>query len=124
VNAGDVLQFGGHLDLTDPGVAGRITGIETLAMTNPQGGDQLKLSAHDVLDLGDGTFNPNHVGSLGPGHAARVDGHSGDQLTLSGGNWSHTDAHNAPAGYDVFGAHTPTGNAYVLVQEDVTVHLA
>jgi hypothetical protein len=124
VNAGDVLQFGGHLDLTDPGVAGRITGIETLAMTNPQGGDQLKLSAHDVLDLGDGTFNPNHVGSLGPGHAARVDGHSGDQLTLTGGNWSHTDAHNAPAGYDVFGAHTPTGNAYVLVQEDVTVHLA
>jgi hypothetical protein len=54
----------------------------------------------------------------------RVDGHSGDQLTLSGGNWNQIDAHNAPAGYEVFGAHTSTGNAYVVVQEDVTVHLA
>ena len=93
-------------------------------MTSPQGGDQLKLSAHDVLDLGDGTFNPGQVGALGPGSAARVDGHSGDQLTLTGGNWSQVATHNAPAGYEVFGAHTPTGNAYVVVQDDVTVHVA
>jgi Ca2+-binding RTX toxin-like protein len=124
LSGGDVLQFHGHLDLTAPGVAGRIAGIETLAMTSPQGGDQLKLNAHDVLDLGDGTFDPNHVGSLGPGQAVRVDGQSGDQLTLTGGNWSHVEAHNAPAGYEVFGTHTSTGNAYVVVQEDVTVHVA
>src|SRR5262245_10617583 len=31
VSAGDVLQFGGHLDLTAPGLAGHISGIETLA---------------------------------------------------------------------------------------------
>lgn len=124
VSAGDVLQFGGHLDLTALGVGAHISGIETLAMTSPQGGDQLKLSAHDVLDLGDGTFNPGQVGALGPGSAARVDGHSGDQLTLTGGNWSQVATHNAPAGYEVFGAHTPSGNAYVVVQDDVTVHVA
>src|SRR5262249_41109860 len=100
-SAGDVLQFGGQLDLTAAGVAGRIAGIETLTMTNPHGGDQLKLSAHDALDLGEVTFSPGRVGELGPGHAVRVDGHDSDQLTLSGGNWSRVDTHNAPAGYEV-----------------------
>ena len=51
-------------------------------------------------------------------------GHSGDQLTLTGDSWSHVDTHNAPAGYEVFGAHTPTGNAFVVGQDDVTVHVA
>jgi len=32
--------------------------------------------------------------------------------------------HNAPAGYEVFGTHTSSGNAFVVVHDDVTVHLA
>ncbi len=123
---GDVLEFAGNLDLTAAGVGDRITGIETLAMTLGQGSDSLRLSAEDVLDLGEGTFNPAVAGpdALARGDAVRVDGGSGDQLTLTGGNWSEVEAKNAPDGYRLFSFDVAAGNAYVLAQEEITISLS
>lgn len=120
---GDLLHFNGGLDLTKSGVSERIDGIESISMKDGQGNDSLKLSAHDVLDLGTGTFDPKFCShdTFSKGDALRVDGDSGDKCTLSGGNWSQIDPNNAPHGYDVFACHTSSGNAYVLVQEDVVV---
>jgi hypothetical protein len=125
-SSGDVLEFGGDLDLTAAGLSERITGIETLAMTLGQGSDSLRLSAEDVLELGDGVFNPNLNGpdALGCGDAVRVDGDSGDQLTLAGGAWNEVEAKNTPDGYRLFSFDVAAGNAYVLVQEAITVDLA
>jgi hypothetical protein len=123
---GDVLLFDGNLDLASPGLSDRISGIETLSMKDGQGNDSLSLNAQDVLDLGDGTFDPSNDSgdALGRGSAVRVDGDCGDQLTLTGGNWSQIEPSNAPDDYQVFNSQAPTGNAYVLVQEDVIVALA
>ncbi|MFM9841708.1 MAG: calcium-binding protein [Dongiaceae bacterium] len=125
-STGDVLTFDGQLDLAAPGLSERITGIETLSMRNGSGGDSLKLSSLDVLDLGDGTFNPLFKGpdTFRNGDALRIDGESGDQLILTGGQWSEIDAQNAPKGYDVFAVQVPSGSAYILVQEDITVSLS
>jgi hypothetical protein len=124
---GDVLQFAGALDLTAPGLSERISGIETIAMTIGDGNDSLRLSAQDVLDLGDGIFDPRFKGGLdgfGRGDAVRIDGNNGDQLTLAGGNWSEIAPKNAPHGYDVFSCQVGTDNAYVLVQDEITVSLS
>ncbi|MDY0884690.1 calcium-binding protein [Dongia soli] len=122
--SGDILQFSGHLDLTHDSVSDKIGGIETLSMKNGEGGDGLKLDAHDVLDLGDGIFDPKHTGDpLPKGDAVRVEGNSGDQLTLNGGQWKEAQAANTPDDFNLFSAHTSSGHAYVLVQEDVTVHI-
>jgi RTX calcium-binding nonapeptide repeat (4 copies) len=126
-NSGDVLQFAGALDLTTPGVSERISGIETIAMTIGDGNDSLRLSAQDVLDLGDGTFDPRFKGGpdgFGRGDAVRIDGDSGEHLTLAGGNWSEIEPKNAPHGYDVFSCQVGAGNAYVLVQDEITVSLS
>jgi Ca2+-binding RTX toxin-like protein len=123
---GDLLHFNGGLDLTTPGLSERIHGIESVSMKDGQGNDSLKLSAHDVLDLGTGTFDPHFCShdTFGKGDALRIDGDSGDKCTLTGGNWSQINPNNAPVDYNVFACHTSTGNAYALVQEDVTVHLS
>jgi Ca2+-binding RTX toxin-like protein len=123
---GDVLDFAGDLDLTAAGLSERISGIETLAMTLGQDSGSLRLSAEDVLDIGDGVFNPNLNGpdALACGDAIRIDGDGGDQLALTGGNWSEIEPKNAPDGYQLFGCEIATGNAYVLVQEEITVSLS
>jgi len=124
--SGDVLHFDGNLDLADDS---KITGIETLSMKDGKGGDHgndsLTLNAQDVLDLGSGTFNPSFCGhdAFGNGDAVRVDGDKGDTLSLSG-NWTQIDPKNAPDDYNVFACHISTGNAYVLVQEDVATAIA
>lgn len=123
---GDVLQFEGNLDLTKARVGERITHIETLSMTGA-GHDHLKLSASDVLELGDGQLDPALCGKdkWGKGDAVRVEGGDGDQLTLAGGNWHEVEAvKNVPDNYDVFARQTAHGPAYVVVNEDVQVHLS
>ncbi len=93
-------------------------------MKDGHGSDTLALNAHDVLDLGDGIFDPKHTSDpLPKGDAVRVDGNSGDQLTLSGGQWKEVNAPNTPDDYHLFSAHTASGNVYVLAQEEVTVHI-
>ena len=121
---GDVLTFEGELDLAHQHRGGRVSGIETIAM-HGAGEDKLTLSAHDVLDLGSGSFDPVLSGpnKLGAGDAVRIDGGKGDEVTLIGGNWHEIQATNAPAGYDVYARQTGSGEAYALVQEDVQVHL-
>ncbi len=125
-SGGDVLQFAGELDLTADGLSERISGVETIAMTIGNGNDSLRLSAADVLDLGDGFFNPkvNGPDPFGCDDAVRVDGDSGDQLTLTGGNWGQIEAKNAPNGYDLFACQVGEGNAYVLAQEEIAVVLS
>lgn len=121
---GDVLAFEGELDLTHNHRGDRVSGIETIAM-HGAGKDELTLSAHDILDLGGGTFDPTFSGpdKLGAGHAVRIDGGHGDEVTLTGGKWHEVEATNAPNGYDTYVRHTGSGDAYALVQEDVQVHL-
>lgn len=123
---GDILQFDGKLDLTAAGITERIHDIETLSMKDGQGNDKLVLNAQDVLNLGDGEFNPwlPKADQLGEGNAVRIDGDCGDKLKLAGGNWSEIDPKNAPAGYDVFTHTVPGGSVYVLVQEDISVALS
>jgi len=124
--SGDILQFDGNLDLADDS---KIAEIETLSMKDGKsadhGSDSLTLNAQDVLDLGSGTFNPSLCGhdAFGKGDAVRVDGDKGDTLSLSG-DWTQIDPKNAPDDYNVFACHTSTGNAYVLVQEDVATAIA
>ena len=123
---GDILDFSGTLDLTQHDIADRISGIETVSMRNGHGGDTLTLNAADVLDLGDGTFAPRHSGGgsgAAGGGAVRVDGNCGDRLDLTGGGWAEVAAKNAPCHYDVYVDHTSHGNAYVLVQDHVSVHI-
>jgi hypothetical protein len=124
-DGGDALRFGGDLDLTTPGLSERITGIETLSMQNGQGSDSAILGVEDVLDLGDGVFNPKFNGpdSFGRGDALRVDGDDGDRLTLSG-SWDQIDPKNAPAGYSVFSGSVASGSAYVLVQDGIVVDVS
>jgi len=123
---GDILQFDGKLDLTACGVSERISDIETLSMKDGRGNDKLVLNAQDVLNLGDGEFNPwlRKCDKFGEGSAVRIDGDAGDQVKLAGGNWSEIDPSNAPKGYDVFTHTVPGGSAYVLVQEDISVALS
>ena len=120
---GDILQFDGKLNLTAAGVSERIHDIETLSMKDGRGNDKLTLHAHDVLNLGDGEFNPffGKADHFGEGSAVRIDADAGDTLKLAGGGWHEIDPGNAPAGYDVFAHAAPGGNAYVLVQEDISV---
>ena len=122
---GDILQFEGSLDLTKVGVSERITHIETLSMIG-SGHDRLTLSASDVLDIGDGKLDPSLCGKESPGRgdAVRVDGGDGDQLTLTGGKWHEVeDVKNVPDNHDLFARQTSAGIAYVVVDEDVQVHL-
>jgi hypothetical protein len=122
---GDILQFEGSLDLTKAGVSERITHIETLSMVG-SGHDRLSLSARDVLDLGEGKLNPAVHGKdkWGSGEAVRIEGGDGDHLTLTGGKWHEVeDVKNVPDNYDVFARQTSAGTAYVVVDEDVQVHL-
>jgi Ca2+-binding RTX toxin-like protein len=122
---GDRLRFTGALDLTAPGLAGHVTGIETISMRNGHGGDALTLDAQDVLDLGSGSFDPACHGGHdpGPGDAVRINGNCGDRLNLAGCGWTEIEARNAPDGYDVYAAPTAHGTANVLVQEAVHVHI-
>lgn len=122
---GDILQFEDNLDLTKAGVSERITHVETLSMVG-SGHDRLTLSAQDVLDLGEGKLNPAFCGKdkWGSGDAVRVEGGDGDHLTLTGGKWREVDdVKNVPDDYDVFARQTSTGTAYVVVNEDIQVHL-
>ena len=68
---------------------------------------------------------PKHGGSsaTGSGGGVRVDGNCGDRLDLTGGDWTEVAAKNAPYHYNVYVDHTSHGNAYVLVQDHVTVHI-
>jgi len=122
---GDILQFDGKLDLTKAGLSERISHIETLSMVG-SGHDRLTLSAQDVLDLGDGRLNPTFWGKdkWGSGDAVRIEGGDGDHLNLTGGKWHEVeDVKNVPDQYDVYARQTSTGVAYVVVDEDVQVHL-
>ena len=123
---GDVVQFEGGLDLTKGTMDKRIIHVETLSMVG-SGHDHLTLSAKDVLDLGEGRLNPAFSGkdSFDAGDAVRIEGGDGDQLTLTGGKWHEVeDVANVPNNYDVFARQTANGTAYVVVDQDVQVHLA
>ena len=121
---GDVLKFNGALDLTAPGLAAHVSGIETLSMRNGNAKDSLTLNAADLLELGDGHFDPALCGKdgLNVGAAVRVDGDACDRLNLTGGHWKEVNAGNVPDHYDLFVNHAGGNNVYVLVQDDVTVH--
>ena len=122
---GDILQFDGTLDLTKAGVSERITHIETLSMVG-SGHDHVTLSARDVLDIGEGRLDPTFSGkdNFGGGDAVRIEGGDGDRLDLTGGKWHEVeDVKNVPDNYDVFARQTSSGTAYVVVNEDIQVHL-
>jgi hypothetical protein len=123
---GDILLFEGSLDLTKAGVSERIAHVETLSMVGA-GSDRLTLSAQDVLDLGEGRLDPAFCrkDKWGSGDAVRIEGGDGDHVTLTGGKWREVDdVTNVPDNYDVFARQTSTGTAYVIVDEDIQVHLA
>lgn len=122
---GDILQFDGTLNLTAPGISERIHDIETLSMKDGQGNDRLVLNAQDVLNLGDGEYNPwlPKGDQFGEGNAVRIDGDAGDTLRLAGG-WQAIEPSNEPEGYEVFACKVAGGNVYALVQEDVSASLA
>jgi hypothetical protein len=123
---GDIVSFEGSLDLTKAGVSERITHIETLSMVGA-GSDRLTLNAQDVLDLGEGRLDPAFCrkDKWGSGDAVRIEGGDADQLTLAGSKWREVDdVRNVPDGYDVFARQTSSGTAYVIVDEDIQVHLA
>ena len=123
---GDILQFEGSLDLTKAGVGERITHVETLSMVG-SGSDRLTLNARDVLDLGEGRLDPTFCrkDKWGSGDAVRIEGGDGDHVTLTGGKWREVDdVTNVPDAYDVFARQTSGGTAYVIVDEDIQVHLA
>ena len=61
--------------------------------------------------------------AFGKGDAVRVDGDKGDTLSLSG-DWTQIDPRTRRTTHNVFACHTSTGNAYVLVQEDVATAIA
>jgi hypothetical protein len=119
---GDVLLFSGDLDFTTPALSDRVIGIETVSMRNNHDEDSLKLTAADVVTLGDGTYDPG----LGKSDAIRVNGDSGDHLTLAGGSWIQVLPSHAPAGYDVYlgltGGSAPD-HVYALVEHTVSVTL-
>jgi Ca2+-binding RTX toxin-like protein len=123
IDSGDILVFDGMLDLT--AVASlSISGIETISMREADGSagdatDELRLSAADVIALGDATFDPTGAG-YGRRDAVRVDGDEGDKLHLSGDGW--VEVGNVQGGYVLY-AHDPSGqeDAYVLVQQAVAV---
>jgi VCBS repeat-containing protein len=121
---GDILVFDGSLDLTAL-AQDRITNIETLSMSDSAGGDSLTLNVNDVIDIGNGTFDP--AGSTYSNKdAVRVDGDAGDTVTLSGGNWQQlTGISNVPTGYNLY-VHDTSGvgtaeDAYILVKNAVLV---
>jgi hypothetical protein len=70
-----------------------------------------------VIALGTGTFASKD--------AVRIDGDLGDKLNLTGGNWSLQEASGTPSGYSLY-VHTASGqgDAYALVQQQITVNLA
>lgn len=142
LHRGDVLVFDGQLDLdaldgNSVRIGDKISGIETVSMQEGDGSvgtasDQLFLSAADVIAMGTGEFNPGGAfegNNLGARDAIRVDGDSGDQLSLTGNGWEEVTAAagGVPDGYRLFAHYTPggpaTGNeeAYVLVQDAVNV---
>ncbi len=99
-----------------------------LDVHNSAGADSLTLGAQDVIDLGQGTFDPFGAANLETAAAIRVDGDSGDSLTLAGGDWRTVAAGDVPTGYTLY-VHDSSGtgaaeDAYVLVQNAVTVTLA
>jgi len=120
---GDVLQFDGVLNLAAVNPGERVVGIESVSMADGGGGDALRLSLGDVLDIGDGVFDPVFRGQdgFGQGDAVRILGDEGDKVQLSGGDWLGLDATNAPDGFAVYGAHGASGDAYLLIQEAVGV---
>jgi hypothetical protein len=120
---GDVLEFDGRLDLARSGVSDRVEGIETLSMADGRGDDRLRLDLRDLLDLGDGEFNPAFRGAdrFGEGDALRVDGDKGDRLALTGGDWDEITPTNAPDGYSVLAFSVGAGDAYLLVQDEIAI---
>jgi VCBS repeat-containing protein len=138
-NLGDVLVFDGNLDLTSL-LQDRITNIETLSMADSAGGDSLTLNVNDVIDLGNGTFDPaggSGGGSIGNLYsnedAIRVNGDAGDTLSIVGAGWYElpttgpTPVTNVPTGYKLYVNDTSgTGadeTAYILVQSQVNVNI-
>jgi uncharacterized protein YegL len=126
----DILDVssGTTIDLTSIAIS-QVSGIETIRMTG--GGNQiLTLNSQDVVDLGQGVFNPSGVG-FPERDAVRVDGDAGDVLNLSNGSGQWVDITasiaNEPSGYKVFVFDSVPGGAinaqsYVTVDEDVTVN--
>src|SRR3546814_12075403 len=73
--------------------------------------DELRLSAADVIVLGDATFDPTFGSSsdaYGRRAAVRVDGDNGDIVHLDGGDWHQIAPDNRPIGYTVW-AHDSSG---------------
>src|SRR4029453_2999764 len=135
-NRADVLAFNGTLDLTAL-ANDRIVGIETISMKDSEGGadnDKLTLNASAVLNVGPGHFytkgafdpsGPTNFGTLVDKDTVKIDGDSGDTLSLSGGGWFNAGAastHGGPAGYNLY-VHDSGGgteDAYALVQTVIT----
>ncbi len=133
IDSGDILVFDGLLDLTAASTLSKISGIETISMREADGSvgditDELRLSAADVIVLGDATFDPTFGSSsdaYGRRAAVRVDGDNGDIVHLDGGDWHQIAPANRPIGYTVW-AHDSSGqgtseDAYVLVQNATVV---
>jgi hypothetical protein len=141
----DTLTLSGSglvLDLTtianqsasNPNSSSRIESIERIDITG-SGNNALTLSYQDVLDMAgmnsfnnnngwtDGTYNLAAGGANGANpeqrHQVLIDGNNGDQLQLTGADWSNVGTvTNNSITYTVY--NSDTGLAQVLVADDVT----
>jgi uncharacterized protein YegL len=122
----DVLDVSGGTTIDLTSIANsQLSGIETIRMTG--GGNEIfTLNSQDVVDLGQGVFNPSGPNFL-ERDAVRVDGDVGDELNLSkgAGQWLDITAsiNNEPSGYRVFASGAGTAQSYVIVDGDVTVNI-
>ena len=79
------------------------------------------------LDLGEGRLDPAFCrkDKWGSGDAVRIEGGDDDHLTLTGGKWREVDdVKNVPDNVRRLARQTSSGTAYVVVDEDIQVHLA
>ncbi|HEV8389077.1 MAG TPA: VWA domain-containing protein [Dongiaceae bacterium] len=130
--AGDVLDASGATSIDFTAIDdSKIEDIETVRL-NGGAGTSVTLDANDVInDFEGGSINPGGTGAGGDfdkAPALRVDGDAGDTVNLSGGDWSkETSANGFPLGYTLY-VHDTSGtpgaaeDAYVLVQDGVTVN--
>jgi len=131
----DVSELSGAVNLHSAISDGHIKNIDTISMVGGSS-QSVELNINDVLQVGNGTFHPtsNDIGGLQSKDAVKVEGSTGDSLTLDStgnGHWVNITDHlnNVPAGHQVFAYDNNGGTfnandvqGYVIVGNNVTVH--
>ncbi|MET1027564.1 MAG: hypothetical protein ABWY00_10370, partial [Dongiaceae bacterium] len=132
----DISEMGSTVDLHGAIVSGLVKDFDTVSMTG-SGNQSVTLNISDVLQIGNGTFTPtsSQISGLQSHDTVKVEGNTGDSLTLDSGSGSGkwvditSQINNAPAdhhvyAYDANGGtfHANDATGYVIVSNNVTVH--